>query len=275
MPTNNTFTSTKEEWKRLADIDYFGMYVKAYIPFNAWMNLNFPEASDRAKINTIKRESNIFRNKIVALLQDDSQDGADFRARLGELHNTLEQAQIYNQGRVISFRTMRFKNEGRHFQDEEKRGIIFHVHCGDAGHPFEGKTVLSIKGHKRLGGETTHFFKEFPEYEYDKTAVLVSLSQLNNQAWRQEILFLYQSIAPMLEIDLVSGAPNKEGKETTSVECGRFYFVPDAVKVAQGLIEVLYNLRNALFHGEINPNGDANKVYGAAYRLLRRVIECL
>ena len=66
-----------------------------------------------------------------------------------------------------------------------------------------------------------------------------------------------------------------KGRETTSVECGRFYFVPNAVKVAQGLIEVLYNLRNALFHGEINPNGDANKVYGAAYHLLRRVIECL
>ena len=43
----------------------------------------------------------------------------------------------------------------------------------------------------------------------------------------------------------------------------------------QGLIEVLYNLRNALFHGEINPNGDANKVYGAAYHILRSVIECL
>jgi hypothetical protein len=45
--------------------------------------------------------------------------------------------------------------------------------------------------------------------------------------------------------------------------------------MATGLIEIMFNLRNALLHGEINPNGDANKVYGAAYHLLRRVIECL
>lgn len=275
MPTNNTFTSTKEEWKRLADIDYFGMYVKAYIPFNAWMNLNFSEDSDRAKINAIKRGSNVFRNKIVALLQDDSQDGADFRARLGELHNTLEQAQIYNQGRLISFRAMRFKNEGSYVCTEEKRGVIFHVHCGDEKRPFDGKAILSIKGHKRTGGETTHFFKEFDEYEYDQKKVLDALSQLDNQTWRQEILFLYQSVAPLLEKDLVTGKPNKEGRENTSIECGRFYFIPDSTCVSQGLVEVFYNLRNALFHGEINPNKDANKVYGAAYHLLRRVIECL
>lgn len=275
MSTNSTFTSAKEEWKQLADIDYFGMYVKAYIPFNAWMNLNYSEDSDRAKINAIKREANVFRNKIVALLQDDSQDGADFRSRLGELHNVLEQAQIINQGRIISFRTMRFKNEGSYVRDEERRGIIFHVHCGDARRPFEGKTILSIKGRKRTGGEKTHFIREFDEYEYDQRKISDALSGLDNQAWRQEIIFLYKSVAPLLEKDLVSGSPNKEGKENTSIECGRFCFMPDATCVSQGLIEVFYNLRNALFHGEINPNKDANKVYGAAYHLLRRVIECL
>lgn len=57
--------------------------------------------------------------------------------------------------------------------------------------------------------------------------------------------------------------------------CGRFKFVQETDAVAQGLISVFYKLRNALFHGEINPNDDANKVYGAAYHLLRRVIECL
>lgn len=275
MSTNSTFTSTKEEWKRLADIDYFGMYVKAYIPFNAWMNLNFSEDSDRAKINAIKRGANVFRNKIVALLQDDSQDGAGFRARLGELHNALEQAQIHNQGRVVSFHAICFKNEGSYIADKERRGIVFHVHCGDAKHPFEGKTILSVKGRKRSGEEVTHFFKEFIEYEYDQKKVSDNLSQLNNPAWRQELLFLYQSVAPLLVKDLVAGKPNKDGKENSAMECGCFNFMPDAVCVAQGLIEVLYNLRNALFHGEIIPNDDANKVYGAAYHLLRRVIECL
>ena len=66
MPNNNTFTSTKEEWKRLADIDYFGMFVKAYIPFNAWLSAYYPKLDmDRAKINAIKKEPNPFRNRII------------------------------------------------------------------------------------------------------------------------------------------------------------------------------------------------------------------
>ena len=250
MPMNNTFPSTKEEWKRLANIDYFGMYVKAYIPFNAWMNLNFADDSDRAMINAIKRGSNDFRNKIVALLQDDTQEGADFRARLGELHNALEQAQLANQGRIISFHAIRFKNEGDCSLDADRHSIHFHVHCGDVRHPFE-------------------------TYEYDTKKVSQCVSQLTNEGWRQKILTMYKSVAPLIEKDLVTGRKNEEGMPITSIECGRFYFLPDVIRVTQGLIEVLYNLRNALFHGEINPNGDANKVYGAAYHILRCVIECL
>jgi hypothetical protein len=48
----NEYIAHKEEWKALADIGYFGMFVKAYIPFNAWMNVSYPALdSDRAKIN--------------------------------------------------------------------------------------------------------------------------------------------------------------------------------------------------------------------------------
>jgi len=275
MTTNSTFVSTKNEWKRLADIDYFGMYVKAYIPFNAWMNLNYMDDSDRAKINAIKREANIFRNKIVALLQDDDQGGVNFRARLGELHDALEKAQIYNQGRIVSFHAIRFKNEKDHFCKGDKRGIHFHVHCGDKKHPFEGKTVLIIKGRKRSGASINHFYKEFEAYEYDMQKVSQCISVLTNEVWRQEILAMYRSVAPIVDKDLVTGKKNEVGKPVTSIECGRFYFTPKVVRVAQGLIEVLYNLRNALFHGEINPNEEANKVYGAAYHILRCVIECL
>lgn len=274
MPTKRTFASTKEEWKRLADIDYFGMYVKAYIPFNAWMNLKFALKEDRAKINAIKNSFNTFRDKIVALLQDDSQEGADFRARLGELHNVLEQAQIHNQDRRISFCEIRFKNNGPYSCDKDTHGVHFHVHCGDMKHPFEGETLLSIKGHKRTGGEITHFCKRYNEYEPDTQKVWNDMSKIKPE-WAQRLLSMYQSVAPLLVINLVNGKPNKRGKPNTAIECGRFCFVPNVEQVAQGIIEVLYNLRNALFHGEITPNADANKVYGAAYHILRRLIECL
>lgn len=52
----NHYIAHKDEWKMLADIDYFGMFVKAYIPFNAWMNVSYPALhTDREKINEIKK----------------------------------------------------------------------------------------------------------------------------------------------------------------------------------------------------------------------------
>lgn len=110
MPTNNTFASTKNDWKRLADIDYFGMYVKAYIPFNAWMNINYEaEKTDRDKISAIRGNANPFKNKIVSLIEDDDQAGEDFRTWIGSLHAALEQARIYNKGNYISFTDIVFK----------------------------------------------------------------------------------------------------------------------------------------------------------------------
>lgn len=98
------FTGHKEEWKALADIDYFGAFVKAYIPFNAWMSISYATLkTDREKINEIKRNSNTFRNKICALLNANNQDGSQFRGLLGELHDLLENNQIYNQDKRTTF----------------------------------------------------------------------------------------------------------------------------------------------------------------------------
>lgn len=91
------------EWKKLADIDYYGMFVKAYIPFNAWLNDNFSEPKDREKINRIKSKPNRFRDKITNLLNSPSQEGANFRNSIGALHHCLEICPLQNQGETITF----------------------------------------------------------------------------------------------------------------------------------------------------------------------------
>ena len=58
----NLFTGHKDEWIALADLDLFGAFVKAYIPFNAWMNVSYTTLNtDREKINEVKKNSNPFR----------------------------------------------------------------------------------------------------------------------------------------------------------------------------------------------------------------------
>lgn len=42
--------------------------------------------------------------------------------------------------------------------------------------------------------------------------------------------------------------------------------------IYKATLEIIYNLRNALFHGEIAPDKDTNKVYEAAYRVMRQLV---
>ena len=56
---------------------------------------------------------------------------------------------------------------------------------------------------------------------------------------------------------------------------GQIMFIKNSENIAKGIIEVIYNLRNSLFHGELIPNKEANKIYGAAYKILRELIDAL
>lgn len=56
---------------------------------------------------------------------------------------------------------------------------------------------------------------------------------------------------------------------------GNFHFINDLDKLCKGIIEILYKLRNVLFHGEIIPDNDTNKVYEPAYQILYTLIQAL
>jgi len=53
------------------------------------------------------------------------------------------------------------------------------------------------------------------------------------------------------------------------------YFINDSEQLCKGIIEILYKLRNTLFHGEIVPDSDTNKVYEPAYQILYTLIQAL
>ena len=56
---------------------------------------------------------------------------------------------------------------------------------------------------------------------------------------------------------------------------GNIHFINDQEKLCKGIIEILYKLRNVLFHGEIIPDFDTNKVYEPAYHILYTLIQAL
>ena len=63
--------------------------------------------------------------------------------------------------------------------------------------------------------------------------------------------------------------------ETPNIKIGAYYLVDDPELIARAVITVIYGLRNALFHGEIVPNSDAQGVYEPAYHILAKLVQHL
>lgn len=265
----NHYTAHKDEWKALSDIDYFGMFVKAYIPFNAWMNVSYPALSqDRAKINAVKRDVNPFRNKICSHLESNAQDGVNFRNMIGELHDLLENHYIHNQDKRITFTDVIIGRNTQNIATDTYRGIGFRVQYGN-GDMSNTNTRVLIK--RRDGSAICNITQD--EYNIDELRTHPQLQTIKDANYINRIINCYKQVIPFISKDLTTGFnPENEDKYYT---CGNYKFIKESENIAIALIETIYMLRNSLFHGELIPDRDANKVYGAAYQILRVLIDAI
>lgn len=257
----NKYTTNKDAWRDLADIDYYSMFVKAYIPFNAWLSVTYPKCNtDREMINTIKKDNNPFRKKICALIEDDS---SPFKSWIGELHGALENCLIENQDRTISFTNTRLGKNPNNTWTDTYRGLKIFIQYGSKGTPNTNiiVTIKNRKGDAILNIQQTDYnlddLENNPKFQGETTE------------YKLRIKDGYKSLNPHLETNLLY---NNNGDY---FQCGNFKFIKDSVKISQALIEILYNMRNSLFHGELIPSKKVNNTYGVAYRILRTLIDAI
>jgi hypothetical protein len=92
----------------------------------------------------------------------------------------------------------------------------------------------------------------------------VHLSELQ----RAQLLNLYQESNPRPLKDLIVG-------QNPPIVAGDIEFRCTEEELFAGLIEVLYAMRNAVLHGELQPEEDALACYEPAYRILCRMLDCL
>ena len=55
-------------WRDSAQIDWFSQFIKAWIPFNAWMTDTFGDLTDRELLDHVKGRGNVVYNRIVRIL---------------------------------------------------------------------------------------------------------------------------------------------------------------------------------------------------------------
>jgi hypothetical protein len=262
--STSLYTENSEKWKNLASIDYFTHFIKAWIPFNAWYKNFYPNlTTDRQAIDEIKSTSNKFRNKLVSLLINRDNDSVAFKSRIAELHLQLERKYIENRNERITFEKIKIEEN-----------LILSYDFLRSNLKYE-----AVRGIPHRRGQIDIFIynrNSTIKFSYTQTDGFDLDNLINNSDFQllspnqqNNLKACYEEINPSKTINLLSNDINN------CIQMGNLHFINDRDKLCKGIIEIIYKLRNVLFHGEIIPDSDTNKVYEPAYQILYTLIQAL
>ncbi|MHB2150141.1 hypothetical protein ACX8XP_13870 [Calditrichota bacterium LG25] len=256
----NVYTENAEKWRLLADVDYITQFVKAWIAFNAWYKNNYRDLkTDREAIDAIKSPGNRFRDRLESLLKGSDNESKTVKNEISNLHYQLGRVIIRNRGEQISFENIIIEINSKNQEQFMRNRVSYEVTRAPNNQKLITSRVIDINGNEKLFVEQTNGYnleelKNNPQYQRLTTAQKNSLDSC------------YKEVDPKKPISLIS-------RDNRYIEIGSYRFINDVDKICKGIIEILYLLRNSLFHGEIIPNRETNNVYEPAYHILHKLVE--
>ena len=253
------------EWMSRAEIDYIGPFVKAWAAFNAWYRQASEEAQERAMLEYVKNQPNPVRRGILPLLDNDNQttDALALRQAIYDLHQSLDtiHLEVTRKGvnerislREVCIRTKhlqleRLERNGQEFKAEKIQGGSIEI------------TVTSLRTQQVRFQHTQQDYNPHDIYALQK---FLNLSNAQRTRLRQ----LYDGCNPRPMRDLVRG-----GGPVLTIATVQFQCSPE--DLLSGLVETIYAMRNALFHGEVAPDARVLDCYEPAYRIVMQFLTCV
>lgn len=261
-------------WLERAEIDYIGPFVKAWASFNAWFREASGARRDADGLRYVKERPNPVRSAIKPLLRPVGNDGhgniipddepaQKFKLLIRDLHVCLDSFHIeVTRDEVVERISFRAVCLGRgpnlpqavernrlQYRIEKTHGLWKSTICSIANPADvrvnieqDGFDVNGLQGHQQFG-------------ELSPTQ-------------RANLLALYTRCNPRPFTDLFAGAGDR-------ISAGDIEFRCSDEELFGALIEVIYAMRNALLHGELQPHEQAFAAYEPAYRIVMRFLGCL
>jgi hypothetical protein len=250
-----------KRWTEQMGIDYYTQFIRAWIPFNAWYNMSYPDLdSDRAKINQMKRTTNSFSDGIISLIRNVNAEATLFKSYISDLHKSLMDFPIRNGENIISFESIIIERNTKTNVNYEYRGVRYFLERTDSGRNCSMNIAVTRTGQ-------TLFHLTQTKYEFNEIEINRAYEGLSEE--RRRILRVqYQELNPYKPINLLI---TNNGERF--IQVGSYKFINDELMIAKGLIEILYLLRCSLFHGELVPNDQAMNVYKYGFEILRMLVE--
>ena len=264
MPRRNPYIENSERWKTLASIDYFTQFVKAWISFNAWYRNVFPDSGhDREAIEQIKSGSNSFKDKLLSLLDGNEAECIQIKNYIADLHYQLERKYIFVKENVrISFTEIVIEANQNFEEILQRSGITYKCMRDESNHKNINVQVSNRQS------QNVFSFVQNNGYNLEEVLNNTQYQQLS-PTMQGNLKVCYSAINPYKPENLLAFVTGNE------LVVGRYNFLNDKIKLTKGIIEIIYLLRNALFHGKIVPDRDTQRIYEPAYHILRMLVETL
>jgi hypothetical protein len=253
-----------DNWLHKAELDYYTMFIKAWIPLNAWFYNEYSTKRDKEALNQIKNTKNKIRNRIEALLNNNDPVANNFKLRLAGLHTELENRGILNYGKLITFKSVVIEGVmSLPATDRDKKGNIYKAIPNKAtGY----RAIIVDKNNKTL------FDRNFPDYDFNAFITDNQYISLSDSKVKDRIRKCFEAIDPDRAFDLTAKSKTK-GSYIELDLVSKIRFINDSELIAKALVQILYALRCVLFHGELDPTDINQTIYEHAYHILKPIIK--
>ena len=278
--------SNINQWIQASEPDYFMMFVKAWIPFNAWFMMNFwsedeKRTSDRAIMDYMKDAKpgeNRYKDRIMNLLTNNTSEAIAFRNHVAALHFELRSNPIPNLEEAISLSRVCITSNPTTSYTPVAIGEFTYSAQNDLNLPKtsprwilqvldsnSGDTNYMVCIRKPSLHELVHN-EDFIALPQDKMreGLKEALNQVSPNRTESVVLKEYEG-------EVVDAPADSIIMGETKKVC----LVSNRDKIARAIMQIIYELRCKLFHGELAPTSDYRGVYKYAYYIQKSLIKNL
>lgn len=268
-------------WIDRAEPDFYMMFIKAWIPFNAWFMTNFyDEASgivtDRAIINHIKSNDNTFVRRIKSLLRGNDSVSLEFKHALGKMELELRAHAVPNEHDRLSFANVSITSNTSHTYQVTKGRYQFKAQFN----PLQPRTALRCRLEilKASNGSNVALV-ELNNCMLSELEGNPDFINVERDEWKEVLRSCLNEISPnkkenlLAQVKIKNGVPSIPGGSIEINKENNLYLRGNVDDLAKAILEIIYRLRCLLLHGEIDPTVANSRIYEHAYSILRILIK--
>jgi len=264
-----------EDWYKRAEEDFFMMFVRQWIPFNAWFMDEYERVrgvhpNDRQAIDFLKANNNKFRDKIVNLLHGHDAEKDAFFYHLACLYQELNSHPITNRGNRVTLSDIHIENNTVTVKTQNYGHYTYK--CEKITRPAGGVQWNSMIMKKAAPHITVCVFT-LAKWNLSDFEAHPDYLAIGDEIKKAKLKECYMAINPKKPTDIVLPMRTRNGNQYPPLHSIKvsdsLYVINDAVKVSQVLIELLYILRCQIFHGVLEPKNAYYGIYEHAYGIMR------